>query len=117
MKDLNFSQLKKLEIILEGAHKEFATDLLDHAGVHRHLLGVLEAVLDRRLGRDAALGVRTGRELVRGGSGGVTGLGMATTVMAAALPYAVLLVASVAGLRVWARRDGRQAGDSDWAET
>jgi nitrogen regulatory protein PII len=33
MKDLNFSQLKKLEIILEGAHKEFATDLLDHAGV------------------------------------------------------------------------------------
>jgi len=33
MKDLNLSQLKKLEIILEGAHKEFATDLLDHAGV------------------------------------------------------------------------------------
>ncbi len=33
MKDLNFSPLKKLEIILEGAHKEFATDLLDHAGV------------------------------------------------------------------------------------
>ncbi|MBT8428941.1 MAG: P-II family nitrogen regulator [Gammaproteobacteria bacterium] len=33
MKDLNFSQLKKLEIILEGEHKEFATDLLDHAGV------------------------------------------------------------------------------------
>ena len=33
MKNLNFSQLKKLEIILEGAHKEFATDLLDHAGV------------------------------------------------------------------------------------
>jgi nitrogen regulatory protein PII len=33
MKDLNLSQLKKLEIILEGEHKEFATDLLDHAGV------------------------------------------------------------------------------------
>ena len=33
MKDLNLSQLKKLEIILEGKHKEFATDLLDHAGV------------------------------------------------------------------------------------
>jgi nitrogen regulatory protein PII len=33
MKNMNFSQLKKLEIILEGAHKEFATDLLDHAGV------------------------------------------------------------------------------------
>ena len=33
MQDLNFSQLKKLEIILAGAHKEFATDLLDHAGV------------------------------------------------------------------------------------
>ena len=33
MKELNFSQLKKLEIILEGEHQEFATDLLDHAGV------------------------------------------------------------------------------------
>ena len=33
MKNLNLSQLKKLEIILEGEHKEFATDLLDHAGV------------------------------------------------------------------------------------
>ena len=33
MKDLNFSQLKKLEIIVEGEHKEFATGLLDHAGV------------------------------------------------------------------------------------
>ena len=33
MKNLNFSQLKKLEIILEGEHKQFATDLLDHAGV------------------------------------------------------------------------------------
>ena len=33
MKDPNFSQMKKLEIILEGGHKEFATDLLDHAGV------------------------------------------------------------------------------------
>jgi len=30
---LNFSQLKKLEIILEGENQEFATDLLDHAGV------------------------------------------------------------------------------------
>lgn len=33
MKDLNFSPLKKLEIILEGEHQEFATDLLDRAGV------------------------------------------------------------------------------------
>lgn len=33
MKNLNFSPLKKLEIILEGAHQEFATDLLDRAGV------------------------------------------------------------------------------------
>jgi len=33
MKEMNFSQLKKLEIILEGEHQEFATDLLDHAGV------------------------------------------------------------------------------------
>lgn len=33
MKDLNFSQLKKLEIILEGEHREFATGLLDQAGV------------------------------------------------------------------------------------
>lgn len=33
MKNLKFSPLKKLEIILEGEHQEFATDLLDHAGV------------------------------------------------------------------------------------
>jgi nitrogen regulatory protein PII len=33
MSDLQFSQLKKLEIILEGEHREFATDLLDQAGV------------------------------------------------------------------------------------
>ncbi len=33
MKNLNFSPLKKLEIIVEGAHQEFATDLLDRAGV------------------------------------------------------------------------------------
>lgn len=33
MKNLNFSPLKKLEIILDGEHKEFATDLLDRAGV------------------------------------------------------------------------------------
>lgn len=33
MKNLNFNPLKKLEIILEGEHQEFATDLLDHAGV------------------------------------------------------------------------------------
>ena len=33
MKDLNLSTLKKLEIILEGEHQEFATDLLDRAGV------------------------------------------------------------------------------------
>ncbi|MDH5231152.1 MAG: P-II family nitrogen regulator [Gammaproteobacteria bacterium] len=33
MKNLNFSPLKKLEIILEGEHRGFATDVLDHAGV------------------------------------------------------------------------------------
>lgn len=33
MKNLNLSPLKKLEIILEGEHLEFATDLLDRAGV------------------------------------------------------------------------------------
>lgn len=33
MKNLKFSPLKKLEIILEGAHQEFATDVLDRAGV------------------------------------------------------------------------------------
>lgn len=33
MKNLKFSPLKKLEIILEGEHQEFVTDLLDHAGV------------------------------------------------------------------------------------
>jgi len=33
MKDMKFSQLKKLEIILEGEYQEFATDLLDRIGV------------------------------------------------------------------------------------
>ena len=33
MKNLNFNPLKKLEIILEGQEQEFATDLLDRAGV------------------------------------------------------------------------------------
>ncbi len=33
MKSLNLSPLKKLEIITEGGHKEFVTDLLDRAGV------------------------------------------------------------------------------------
>ena len=33
MKNLNFSPLKKLEIILEGVGQVFATDLLDRAGV------------------------------------------------------------------------------------
>lgn len=33
MKDLKFSSLKKLEIILDGEHQEYATDLLDKAGV------------------------------------------------------------------------------------
>lgn len=33
MKNLNLNPLKKLEIILEGEQLEFATDLLDHAGV------------------------------------------------------------------------------------
>jgi len=33
MNSLNLSPLKKLEIILDGEHLEFATDLLDRAGV------------------------------------------------------------------------------------
>jgi len=33
MKNLNFSPLKKLEIILEGEYLEFAGDLLDRLGV------------------------------------------------------------------------------------
>ncbi len=33
MKNLNLSPLKKLEIILDGEHKGFVTDLLDRAGV------------------------------------------------------------------------------------
>lgn len=33
MNDMELGSLKKLEIILEGEHQEFATDLLDHAGV------------------------------------------------------------------------------------
>ncbi len=33
MKTSNFSQLKKLEIILAGEHQEFVTGMLDQAGV------------------------------------------------------------------------------------
>ncbi len=33
MDDIELSALKKLEIIVEGEHQEFVTDLLDHAGV------------------------------------------------------------------------------------
>jgi len=33
MKNLNFSSVKKLEIILSGEHQAYATDLLDNAGV------------------------------------------------------------------------------------
>lgn len=33
MKNLNRNPLKKLEVILEGEHQQFATDLLDLAGV------------------------------------------------------------------------------------
>ena len=33
MNKMNFSSLKKLEIILDGEHREFATDILDRAGV------------------------------------------------------------------------------------
>ena len=33
MNNLQLTQLKKLEIILEGEHREFATSLLDEAGV------------------------------------------------------------------------------------
>src|SRR3569832_2348102 len=32
-KNLNFSPLKKLEIILDGEHRAFVTDILDRAGV------------------------------------------------------------------------------------
>ncbi len=33
MDDIELGALKKLEIIIEGEHQEFVTDLLDHAGV------------------------------------------------------------------------------------
>ena len=33
MSELKLVPLKKLEIIINGEHQEFATDLLDHAGV------------------------------------------------------------------------------------
>lgn len=33
MKNLNLSPLKKLEIIVDGEHKGFVTDILDRAGV------------------------------------------------------------------------------------
>lgn len=33
MKNLNFSPLKKLEIILNGEHQAFVTDILERAGV------------------------------------------------------------------------------------
>ena len=33
MNNVKLSPVKKLEIIIEGAHQEFATDLLDRAGV------------------------------------------------------------------------------------
>ncbi len=38
MNHLNLSPVKKIEIILEGAHQEFATDLLDRAGVTGYTL-------------------------------------------------------------------------------
>ena len=33
MNTVKLHPLKKIEIILEGVHREFATDLLDHAGI------------------------------------------------------------------------------------
>lgn len=33
MSELHLHVLKKLEIVLEGAHRDFATDILDRAGV------------------------------------------------------------------------------------
>jgi len=33
MNQMTYNDLKKLEIILDGEHQEFATDLLDRAGV------------------------------------------------------------------------------------
>jgi nitrogen regulatory protein PII len=33
MKNLNFSPLKKMEIILSGEHQNFVTDILERAGV------------------------------------------------------------------------------------
>ena len=38
MSEIALSPLKKLEIILEGEHQEFATDLLDHAGVRGYTI-------------------------------------------------------------------------------
>lgn len=38
MKDLNLSPLKKLEIIVSGEHQQFATDMLDHAGVRGYTI-------------------------------------------------------------------------------
>ena len=38
MKNLKFSPLKKLEIILEGEYQEFATDLLDRIGVEGYTI-------------------------------------------------------------------------------
>lgn len=33
MNELHLHRLKKIEIVVEGAHRDFATGLLDHAGV------------------------------------------------------------------------------------
>lgn len=33
MSELHLHPLKKIEIVLEGAHRDFATDILDRAGV------------------------------------------------------------------------------------
>ncbi|MEZ5094345.1 P-II family nitrogen regulator [Nocardioides sp.] len=33
MDEIELGALKKLEIVVEGEHREFVTDLLDHAGV------------------------------------------------------------------------------------
>ena len=38
MKNLNLSPIKKLEIILGGEHRAFATDLLDRAGVRGYTI-------------------------------------------------------------------------------
>ena len=38
MKDINLYKMKKVEIIVEGEHLDFITDLLERAGVHGYTI-------------------------------------------------------------------------------